>query len=130
MASTEESFQRSISKIASNVACEKYEQTYHEEFLFSEECVTYETYLHLEAYTKSIGLSNRNNRLVFGYKVKKFFTGDKKTLYDHVSVVNIDINDATDPWQESAFCYSYGIRPCYQYTSRDPFIDERPRWGI
>ena len=123
-------YQKNISYAVAELACRKYLTKYGEEFLFSDECVGYEIYLHLEAYTNSIGLSSRSNILVTGYSIKNFFVNDNNTLYDHVHIADISIYDAYDPLQEMAFCYSYGIRPCYKYTSRDPFINERPRWDI
>ena len=97
----------------SEYLCQKYWDKYGLEFLFTEECVSYEIEYHVDAYMCMMGYS--------GYKrnfTTWFFT--KSELVDRCGTVNISTKDIDSFLQSTMFGYKKGIRRRTDFSVPDP----------
>ena len=98
----------------SNYLCSKYYELYGEEFLFSNECVSYEIEYHIDAYMcmqEYSGYSRNITTYVFS----------KTYLIAHCKTVDIYVTDVDNRKQSTMFGYKNGIRECYKETDKNPF---------
>ena len=104
----------------SDYLCQKYEATYEKEFLFSNECVSYEIEYHVDAYMCMKGYSGYSRNITT-------FIFRKESLVGHCKVINISTNDTDDFKQAVMFGYMNGIRSQYRGTDKDPYAAFRSR---
>ena len=128
--------------IIADSACNQYNENIGEEFLLSDDCVSYEIKEHIIAYEWSIGKKIFPNMLAGGCVVKNVWDDllegniiaamkdfNKQGVYH--ATVSIDmmekdvIADAGITSQAEVFNYRDGIRDIYVGTTRDPWADER-----
>ena len=91
------------------------------EFLFTDECVTYEIQEHIYGYWWSIGKEGFDaNVLMKAYGIAK--EGNMKgNVYISCRIINISEADVSNILQAPVFHYYNGIRHNYYETSQDPY---------
>lgn len=107
----------------STYLCNKYKDTYGEEFLFSNDCVSYEIEYHVDAYMcikNYPGYSRHVSTYVFS----------KDELDVRCKQVDISTKDVFNLKQMVMFDYKSGIRSCYWYTEKDPYRRAVTAWGM
>ena len=102
----------------SDYLCQKYNDAYGEEFLFSNKCVSYEIEYHVDAYMCMMGYKG------YWRNVTTLWFSDDE-LIAHCKSVDISTNDTGDRLQKTVFGYKKGIRDCYKYTDRDPYAKRK-----
>jgi len=96
--------------------CDEYYNNYGKEFLFSNECVSYEIEYHMDAYMHVNGYSGyyRNvTTLIFS----------KKYLIEHCKIIDISVRDVSNFKQRTMFNYKKGIRECIKTQMLIRFIN-------
>ena len=119
-----------ICDIIAITACDAYVNEFGEEFLLSDDCVSYEILEHIRAYYYAVDDTVLPNYLAFGYMASKRL---KKVKYDATDIyhatMSIDIREsdviagAGITSQAFAFQYRFGIRDIYIGTGRDPWAN-------
>ena len=118
-----------ISFVIAVACCNKYYDTYGEEFLLSDMCVAYEIEEHIAAYYWSTGKKALPNLLAVGYgayQIVKRGSYIEGSVYDATRTIDMRESDvAPGNMQAVVFGYMYGIRKKYIGSSRDPWANYR-----
>ena len=102
--------------------CQEYKNKYGKEYLFREECVSYEIEYHVDAYMCKMGYSGYHRNITT-------FAMTKEYIISHCSTVDISTASVTDWMQSFMFQYYEGVRFEYRNTSKDPYATKIKIWS-